>query len=74
MDPVSAIFMTFGVILVLVGWVQLLITSFNEDYSWGLTTLFIPPVSYLYACMSLDKAKGAMGLTGLGWLLILFGL
>lgn len=74
MDPITAVFMTFGVILVVAGWVQLLFTSFGEDYSWGLATLFLPPISYLYALSSLDKAKGAMGLTGIGWLLILMAL
>lgn len=74
MDPMSAILITFGVILILAGWVQLLVTSFADDYNWGLVTLFIPPLSYLYACFSLDKAKGAMALTALGWLLVLLGL
>ncbi len=70
MDPMTAVLMTFGAILVFAGWVQLLITSFNEDYSWGLTTLFLPPISYIFACFAWDKAKGAMWLTGIGWLLI----
>ena len=74
MDTMSAIFMTFGVIMILAGWVQLLIISFKNDYSWGLTTLFLPPISYLYALVSWDKAQGAMVMTIIGWVLVLFGL
>ncbi len=74
MDPISAVFMTFGVILIVAGWIQLLITSFSEDFSWGLVTVFLPPVSYVYGCFALEKAKGALILTAIGWLLVLFGL
>lgn len=74
MDPMTAILMTFGVILILTGWVQLLLTSFKEDYNWGLVTLFLPPLSYLYACCNWQQGKGAMILTFLGWLLVLLGL
>ena len=74
MEPTAAIFVTFGVILILAGWVQLLITSFKEDYNWGLMTVFLPPLSYLYSLFSWDKAGGAMVLTIIGWLLVLFGL
>lgn len=74
MDPITTVFLTFGVILVLAGWVQLLFTSFGEDFSWGLATLFVPPLSYVYSLFALDKAAGAMGMTGLGWGLVLVGL
>lgn len=74
MEPMSAVFMTFGVILIVAGWVQLLITSFGEDFSWGLTTLFLPPFSYIYSCFAFEKAKGALTLTGIGWVLVLLSL
>ncbi len=74
MDPITAVFITFGVIMIVAGWVQLLITSFGEDYAWGLSTLFLPPLSYIYSFFSWEKAKGAMGLTLIGWALVLFGL
>ncbi len=74
MDPITAVFITFGVILVLAGWVQLLFTSFGEDFSWGLATLFVPPLSYVYSLFALDKAAGAMSMTGIGWGLVLAGL
>lgn len=74
MDPMSAVLLTFGTILVLAGWVQLLITSFKDDYTWGLSTLFLPPISYLFGFFSWDKAKDAMKLTIIGWLLIIVGL
>jgi len=74
MDSLSAVFVTFGAVIILIGWVQLLFTSFADDYSWGLTTLFLPPLSYIYGFCALDKAKDAMIATVIGWLLVIFGL
>lgn len=74
MDPITAVFLTFGVILVVAGWVQLMFTSFDDDFTWGLTTMFLPPLSYIYSFFAWDKAKGAMTLTLIGWGLIIFGI
>ncbi len=74
MDPVSAVLVTFGAIMILAGWVQLLFTSFEDDYTWGLTTVFLPVLSYIYCFFSWEKAKGAMGLTIIGWILVVFGI
>jgi hypothetical protein len=56
MDAASATFMTFGLTALLVSWVLMLIVSWKEDYAWGLCTLLLPPLSYLYAIFRLDKA------------------
>ncbi len=74
MDPITAVFVTFGVIITVAGWVQLLITSFKDDYTWGLTTLFLPPLSYLYCFFSWEKAKDAVIMTAIGWGLVVLGL
>ena len=74
MDPTSATCITFGVILLLVSWIQLIITSFNKDYSWGLTTLFLPPLSYIYGFFSWENARSSIALAAIGCTLILFGL
>jgi len=74
MDPISSVFMTFGVILIVAGWILLIITSFEEDFAWGLATLFVPPLSYLYSCFSLEKTKASIVMTGSGVALVLFGL
>lgn len=72
MEATSATLMTFGVILLLASWVQLLIVSFKEDYTWGLTTVFLPPLSYFYSLFALNKAGSAVGLSFLGMVLIFF--
>jgi len=74
MDPLSASFMTFGVLLLIISWVYLLITSFKEDYTWGLTTLFLPPLSYLYGLFSIEKAGASLLLAAIGIVLIFLGL
>lgn len=74
MDPLSASLITFGVIILLCSWVYLLILSFQDDYSWGLTTLFLPPLSYVYCLFSLEKSGSALLLAIIGWILVFAGL
>lgn len=74
MEATSATLMTFGIILLLASWVQLLIVSFKEDFTWGLTTVFLPPLSYFYSLFALNKAGAAVGLSALGLGLIVLAL
>jgi len=71
MEAASATMLTFGGAALLASWVVLLITAWKEDYAWGLCTLFLPPLSYLYALTRLDRAGDAIALAVLGWILIL---
>lgn len=70
MEPYAALFMTIGIALLLLSWLLLLITSANEDFSWGLCSLILPPLSYLYALARLDKTRDSITLAIIGWLLI----
>lgn len=74
MDPISAAFTTFGVILLVASWVYLMIISFREDFTWGLCTVLVPPLSYFYSFFAWSKSKEALYLAGIGIALILFGL
>jgi len=71
MDPSTATLITYGAAALFMSWVVLLITAWKEDYSWGLCTLFLPPLSYLYGLSRLDKAGDALLLAAVGWTLIL---
>jgi hypothetical protein len=70
MDAITASLATFGVVALLASWVLLLIVSWQEDYAWGLCTLLLPPLSYLYALTRLDKAGQALLLAAAGWIMI----
>lgn len=74
MEPLTASFITFGVLLLIISWINLLILSFREDFTWGLSTLFVPPLSYAYSLFALDKAGASVALALIGWLLIFMGL
>ena len=71
MDAGTATLVTYGVSLLAVSWVMLLITAWREDYAWGLCTLFLPPLSYLFALSRLDKAGESLPVAVAGWVLIL---
>ena len=70
MEATTATLYTFGAAALLASWVLLLITAWREDYAWGLCTLFLPPLSYLYGLARWDKAGDAILLAAGGWVLI----
>jgi hypothetical protein len=70
MEATTAAMVTFGAAALLASWVLLLIASWKEDYTWGLCTLLLPPVSYCYAVFRPDKAGQAVLMAIAGVLLI----
>jgi hypothetical protein len=74
MDPISSILITIGSMLLIASWIQLLISSSKEDFTWGLCTFFVPPLSYCYGLLRLDIAKDAWGLAALGLFFLILGI
>jgi hypothetical protein len=72
MEAGSAVLLTLGSAALVISWILLLITSWKEDYTWGLCTVFLPPLSYLYALSRLDKAGEALLVAVIGWVMIFF--
>ena len=70
MDAASASLLTMGAAILLTSWVMLMIISWKEDYAWGLCTLFLPPLSYLYALARLDKAGESLLVAVVGWVFV----
>lgn len=70
MDPISAVLTTAGTALLLLSWVLLLARSFKDDFTWGMCTIFLPPLSYFYGFFRWSKAQEAL-LIGMGGLLLL---
>lgn len=70
MDAASASLLTMGAAILLTSWIMLMIISWKEDYAWGLCTLFLPPLSYLYALARLDKAGESLLVAVVGWVFV----
>ena len=70
MEPLSAALTTFGGAILLASWIMLIITSFREDFTWGLSSVFVPPFAYFYGLFQWSKAKAAILFAVLGWILI----
>lgn len=70
MEPISAALVTFGLAILASSWIMLIITSFKEDFTWGLSAVFVPPFAYFYGLFKLDKAGTAILFAILGWVLI----
>ncbi len=71
MEATNALLMTLGAAILLASWVLLLIASWREDYAWGLCSLLLPPLSYIYALFRLDKAGESIALAAVGWVMII---
>lgn len=70
MEPLTAIFVTFGVILLIGSWILMMITSFKADFTWGLVSVFLPPLAYLYGLLDWEKAGSAITMAFIGCALI----
>lgn len=71
MEPVSAALLTFGGAILLVSWIMLIIYSFQDDFTWGLFSLFLPPLGYFYGLFRWSKAKAPILAAVLGWILVI---
>lgn len=74
MEASSAVLLTLGAATLFISWVMLLITSWKEDYTWGLCTVFLAPLSYLYALTRLDKAGEVLLVAAAGWIMVFFAI
>jgi len=70
MEPLAALLVTLGVIALLGSWILLLIRSSNEDFAWGLCTVLLPPLSYIYGLFRWSVAGESILLAVVGWFLI----
>ena len=71
MEAAAATMYTCGAALLLASWVLLIIAAWREDYAWGLCSIFLPPLAYLYGLARWDKAGEAILVAALGWVFIL---
>lgn len=75
MDATTATLMTFGLAALLASWVLMIIVAWREDYAWGLCSVLLPPLAYLYGLFRLDKAGQSLllAIAGLFLLFLAFG-
>ncbi|MEZ5435108.1 MAG: hypothetical protein R3E67_00280 [Pseudomonadales bacterium] len=71
MDSISSVLTMFGIATLVISWGYMIIVSFKADYAWGFMSVFLPPLSYVYALFNLGKTWEvlALALLGLGFLL-----
>lgn len=72
MEPVSAVLTTFGLAILLASWIMLIITSFRDDFTWGLSAVFLPPLAYFYGLFKWSEARDAILFALLGLVLLFF--
>ena len=70
MSSLAALLVTLGVIALLGSWILMLIRTSNEDFAWGLCTLILPPLSYVYGLFRWSVAGEPILVAVVGWFLI----
>jgi hypothetical protein len=73
MDPITATFVSFGAVILFASWIYLMIIAFREDFTWGLFTVLVPPLSYFYSFFAWDKSKEALWMAIIGVVLLIIG-
>ena len=74
MEPLSAVLLLGGGVLLAASWIQLIITASGEDFTWGLCSVFVPPLAYFYGLFQWDKAGDAIKMAIIGLVLTGMGL
>ena len=67
MSSLGALFLTLGIFALAFSWVLLLIRSWSTDFTWGLCTLLLPPLSYFYGLFDLKVAWDPLVIGVAGW-------
>ena len=74
MDQVPVILVFMGVAVMALSWIYMIIVAFKDDYSWGLCSVFLPPVGYFYGLFSWSKSWEFELMAVIGFLMTASGL
>ncbi len=73
MEPLSATLITFAAIVLVASWALLIIAASNDDYTWALCSVFIPPLAYFYGLFRWSEAGDSIKLAFVGLFLLWLG-
>lgn len=74
MDPLTSVLLIAGCLLLAGSWILLIINASGEDFTWGLCSVFLPPLAYFYGLFQWEKAGDAIKMAILGIILVAVGL
>jgi len=67
MEPLSVTLLFFASVILLASWIMLIIAAMSsDDFAWGLSSIFLPPLGYIYALYRWENAGSAVKAAGLG--------
>lgn len=75
MDAFSTTLMFFSITLLIASWIMLIFAATgSEDFTWGLFSVFLPPLAYLYGLYRWELAGDSIKAAMLGFGLLFFAL
>jgi len=75
MDPLSTTLLFMSLVVLAASWIMLIIAaSSSDDYAWTLTSVFMPPLAYLYALYRWETAGDSIKAAMLGFGLMIVSL
>lgn len=74
MDNLAPLFIGFGLVCTLIGFVKLMIETFTSSPGWGLAYLLFHPSILLFVALHWRETKGAFGLSAGGIAMVFYGM
>ena len=74
MEPATATLVLFALVILTMSWILLIINASDDDFTWGLCAVFLPPLAYFYGLFRWEKSSGSIKLAVIGLVLLWFGL
>lgn len=74
MEPISTTLMFFALTILVASWVMLIFAATgSDDFTWGLFSVFLPPLAYLYGLYRWEEAGDSIKAAILGFGLLALG-
>ena len=74
MENLAPLFIGFGVVCALIGFVKLLIETFSAGAGWGLAYLLFHPTMIIFVVLHWRDSKNAFGLYAGGLAMMFYGM
>ena len=73
MDAFSTTLTFFALTLLVSSWIMLIFAATSDDFTWGLFSIFLPPLAYVYGLYKWELAGDSIKAAILGFIVLAVG-
>ena len=71
MDACSTTLTFFALTLLVASWIMLIFAATSDDFTWGLFSVFLPPLAYFYGLYKWELAGDSIKAAMLGFAVLI---